>query len=150
MTDEQSHIARQAAALDDPRLCRDIEDMTDTQEEAPVRVYLKPGLIRQAGGYPATLTFPDHPRAIEYVRSDLARPSQAGEDDVKRLVEAAETLVDAAGTAETLLAHALADGMIAEEVEDRFEAWRKDLIAAVRMAIAALAAMDTPKGGGDE
>ena len=33
--DETAHIARQAAALDDPRLCRDIEDMTDAQDEAP-------------------------------------------------------------------------------------------------------------------
>ena len=64
----------------------DIEDMTDAQDEAPMRVYLKPGLIRQAGGYPATLTFPDHPKAIEYVRSDLARPSQAGDERVARLV----------------------------------------------------------------
>ena len=55
----------------------DIEDMTDAQDEAPMRVYLKPGLIRQAGGYPATLTFPDHPKAIEYVRADLYAALQA-------------------------------------------------------------------------
>lgn len=87
MTDEAHHIARQAAALDDPRLCRDSGSVTDAQDEAPERIWLKPGLIRQAGGYPATLTFPDHPKAIEYVRAALARPSQAGDE---RVAEAAQ------------------------------------------------------------
>lgn len=68
---------------------------------------------------------------------------------VSRLVEAVETLIDAAGTAETTLAHALMDGMIDPNVEDRFEAWLQELIAAAHNGLAARAAMDTPKGGGD-
>ena len=108
-----------------PRI--DIEDMTDAQDEAPMRVYLKPGLIRQAGGYPATLTFPDHPKAIEYVRADLARPSQAGDESVARLVEAVRGLL-------------------------HYEIAHVGPYAVLRVAEvrAALAAMDTPKGGGDE
>ena len=104
----------------------DIEDMTDAQDEAPMRVYLKPGLIRQAGGYPATLTFPDHPKAIEYVRSDLARPSQAGDERVARLVKAAKRVA----WVFPCLNQTETDAMVALD--------------------AALAAMDTPKGGGDE
>ena len=73
----------------------------------------------------------------------------AQDEAVSRLVEAVETLIDAAGTAETTLAHALMDGMIDPNVEDRFEAWLQELIAAAHNGRAALAAMDTPKGGGD-
>lgn len=62
----------------------------------------------------------------------LARPSQAG-DDVKRLVEALRDISRL-------------------DVNQRHNGNRNDLLAcgAVRIAIAALAAMDTPKGGGDE
>ena len=99
----------------------DIEDMTDAQDEAPMRVYLKPGLIRQAGGYPATLTFPDHPKAIEYVRADLARPLQAGDADRVQAMRDANW-------------------------RPAVDYWRER----AEKAEAALAAMDTPKGGGDE
>ena len=68
----------------------------------------------------------------------------AQDEAVSRLVEAVETLIDAAGTAETTLAHALMDGMIDPKVEDRFEAWRKELLAAHGMARAALAATPQP------
>ena len=74
----------------------------------------------------------------------LARPSQAGDGRVSRLVEAVETLIDAAGTAETTLAHALMDGMIDPNVEDRFETWLQELIAAAHNVRAALAAAPQP------
>lgn len=62
----------------------DIEDMTDAQDEAPERIWLEPGVTRQSGSYPSRLTWPEHPQAVEYVRADLARPSQAGDERVAK------------------------------------------------------------------
>lgn len=117
MTDEAHHIARQAAALDDPAVVR---------EDVPDRVYLAPGLIRQAGGYPAALTTADNPRAVPYVR---ARPSQAGDERVARALQQGIDLI-------------VGDLTGAE--------WKRACHDFVANARAALAAMDTPKGGGDE
>lgn len=69
-------------------------------------------------------------------RADLARPSQAGDERVARLL-------DVACGATTMIAHALDDGHIDEEVAGNFEALLTELNDAI-------AAMDTPKGGGDE
>ena len=73
----------------------------------------------------------------------------AQDEAVSRLVEAVETLIDAAGTAETTLAHALVDGMIDPNVEDLFDAWLQELIAAAHNGRAALAALDTPPAPDD-
>ena len=73
-----------------------------------------------------------------------------GPEALEACERAEQALIDAAGTAETTLAHALMDGMIDPNVEDRFETWLQELIAAAHNARAALAAMDTPKGGDDE
>ena len=65
-------------------------------------------------------------------RADLARPSQAGDKRVARLVEARRDISRL-------------------DVNQRHNGNRNDLLAceAVRIAISALAAMDTPKGGGE-
>ena len=97
----------------------DIEDMTDAQDEAPARIRV----ARDADGFwtcrEAVSGSP------EYIRSDLARPSQAGDERVARLVEAARRVTwvfPCHNWNET-------DAMVALD--------------------AALAAMDTPKGGWD-
>ena len=119
------------------------EVVTDAQDETPARIRV----AQDADGFwtcrEAVSGSP------EYVRSDLARPSHAGDGRVSRLVEAVETLIDAAGTAETTLAHALMDGMIDPNVEDRFDAWLQELIAAAHNGRAALAALDTPPAPDD-
>lgn len=65
----------------------DIDAMTETPErqDMPDCVYLAPGLIRQAGGYPAALTTPDNPTAVKFVRADLYDAAQA---EVARLTAA--------------------------------------------------------------
>ena len=137
MTDEQAHIARAAAALDDKlviperfgirrvsKMYADINKLrqeirsegTDTIQEAWDRV--EECIDYAYGGCPGC-------------RATHARPSQAG-DDVKRLVEALRDISRL-------------------DVNQRHNGNRNDLLAceAVRIAIAALAAMDTPKGGGE-
>ena len=114
MNEEYHHIARQAAALDDPRLCRDSGGVTDAQDEAPARIRV----ARDADGFwtcrEAVSGSP------EYVRSDLARPSQAWDERVTRLVKEYRPTMDA----------------------EVLHSWAQDVVAA-------LAAMDTPKGGGE-
>lgn len=116
----------------------DIEDMTDAQDEAPERIWLDIDPFNGAVGFA-------HPKSHakghwpDYVRADLARPSQAGDERVARLVEAArEAEFDLSEwfecRGELIKAGFNMDGT--EGIRDRLRA--------------ALAAMDTPKGGWDE
>ena len=99
----------------------DIEDMTDAQDARREIVRL--------WGITHGRDFSWHQHmdiAVEQLRADLARPSQAGDERVARLVEAARRVTwvfPCHNWNET-------DAMVALD--------------------AALAAMDTPKGGGDE
>lgn len=101
----------------------DIEDMADAQDEAPETV-----CVKLTDGYEhnwwGVVTDDFDEDGVSYIRADLARPSQAGDERVARL-EA--TLREIAAMA-TPSANATVR----------------------RMEAAALAAMDTPKGGGDE
>lgn len=120
----------------------DIEDMTDAQDDAPERIWLEPGVTRQSGSYPPRLTWPDHPKAVGYVRADLARPSQAGDERVAEGIAIALWREEAAPGTPSVQKLRNADTWAdqAPELRDRW----------IRFARAALAAMDTPKGGGDE
>lgn len=83
------------------------------------------------------------------VRADLARPSQAGDERVAREAGRAEGWAEAAGFLETLKGADL-DG---NEFDLPADEWRVAVLMGVRACadkLAALAAMDTPKGGGDE
>lgn len=189
MTDEAHHIARQAAALDDPRLCRDSGGVTDAQDEAPdplavTREHLHAEIDEALKRLQAddslrkdllqfveywqvidAYSVPDHVvgtvrnmvywllvRAARGVRADLARPSQAGDERVAGLLDtqiAAQDIIIKRQEAENarlrealwrLLREAEMDGM---ESRAGWDCW-------MHHARAALAAMDTPKGGGDE
>ena len=78
---------------------------------------------------------PDNLKGHWNTRADLARPSQAGDERVARLVEAATHL----------LRNYLQDELDEPDLCVSDEHW-----TAIRDLEAALAAMDTPKGGGDE
>lgn len=83
------------------------------------------------------------------LRADLARPSQAGDERVAREAGRAEGWAEAAGFLETLKGADL-DG---NEFDLPADEWRVAVLMGVRACadkLAALAAMDTPKGGGDE
>ena len=119
----------------------DIEDMTDAHDEAPWpgQVWIEPG----TKGSPAIVWADDaqdtNGAFQRYVRADLARPSQAGDARVARLVEAARE----------------AEFDLSEWLECRGElikaGFNMDGTEGIRDRLrAALAAMDTPKGGGDE
>ena len=107
----------------------DIEDMTDAQGPDTAKLQR----MRDANWRPAVDYWRERAMKAE---ADLARPSQAGDETVARLR-------DVACGATTMIGHALDDGQIDEEVAGNFEALWTDLNAA-------LAAMDTPKGGEDE
>lgn len=69
----------------------------------------------------------------------LSRALWAGlaADEKKRADDAEDALaqiIDAAAPAETLLAHAIADGMIDEAVSDSLDAWCEKLLAALHAA----------------
>ena len=100
----------------------DIEDMTDAQDEAPERIWAD----RSPFGEHSWMDV-EYDGGTLYVRADLARPSQAGDERVKRLIEAVRGLL-------------------------HYEIAHVGPYAVLRVAEvrAALAAMDTPKGGGDE
>ena len=140
MTDEAHHIARQAAALDDPRLCRDSGGVSDAQDEALKRrleSLLRELITDQSCGEWGEDTIEADvqtflPRIMGTV-ADLARPSQAEDERVARLVEAMEKVAF------------LLDFMAADDDEAGRMARHP-----LHIARAALAAMDTPKGGGDE
>ena len=108
----------------------DIEDMTDAQDEAPERIWLK----FVAGTITKSRNNKPMDGGTEFVRADLARPSQPGDERVARLVD------------------------VARDVSEGWEWWTADEYGRDRGAVsdgihdlrAALAAMDTPKGGGDE
>ncbi len=113
----------------------DIEDMTDAQDEAPERIWADrisdeiKGFVDWSEGEWSSSPFDG---GTEYRRADLARPSQAGDERVARLESIVRRFI------------ALPSG-----------AWRPERRAAdeaelMRDARADLAAMDTPKGGGDE
>lgn len=156
-------------------MTRDIDDMTDAQDEAPERSEAELRLLPcpfcgNDGSGPVedalhlvfseddwreqswtvqcdkcTATMGDSDSEDEAVdgwnrRADLARPSQAGDERVARLVEAAAFLCDRLNDFELC--------------EDNAERMVTDYLGHVDPAYhrlrAALAAMDTPKGGGDE
>lgn len=166
----------------------DIEDMTDTQDEArktvkpdyPVKPLDLSNLIRFAilhgRGYRCA---PDTRKQVHRLTEDdqaaimsfdpeglpcfdrldnlvaaarkghLARPSQAGDERVAREAGRAEGWAEAAGFLETLKGADL-DG---NEFDLPADEWRVAVLMGVRACadkLAALAAMDTPKGGGDE
>lgn len=116
----------------------DIEDMTDAQDEAlneanTMRDRLntkriwdmhRPFLLERTSDdplYHASMWIMLLCDEIDKLRADLARPSQAGDERVARLVKEYRPTMDA----------------------EVLHSWAQDVVAA-------LAAMDTPKGGGDE
>ena len=139
MTDDQEtdHITRQAAALDDPRLCRDSGGVTDAQDEAPERIWAD----RSPFGEHSWMDV-EYDGGTLYVRADLARPSQAGDERVAEGIAIALWREEAAPGTPSVQKLRNADTWVdqAPELRDRW----------MRFARAALAAMDTPKGGGDE
>ena len=98
----------------------DIEGMTDVQDEAPERIWLK----FVAGTITKSRNNKPMDDGTEFIRADLARPSQAGDQRVARLVAAATEVVQQL--------------TYSGKVEPKEG----------RARFAALAAMDTPKGGG--
>jgi len=123
----------------------DIEDMTDAQDEAPERIWLQEpvGLEYERTWCAEQQSDDDTP----YVRADLARPSQAGDE---RVAEASSVIQQqgAEWTASAMILH------IAETLKEHgaalLTARDDDFGRQVLDYAAALAAMDTPKGGGDE
>ena len=114
-------------------MTRDIEDMTDAQDEAPERIWLQEpvGLEHERSWCAEQQSDDDTP----YIRADLARPSQAGDERMEALVAFARPFADAL------------------EIECDFmtpPAPFEDGFDVRSRARAALAAMDTPaQGGGD-
>lgn len=165
MTDDQEthHIARQAAALDDPRLCRDSGDMTDAQDDPVVqrsRVDWLAANLREiiseaemdrdrfahiaatirvnalhggASTEEAEAMVRGEKSFIDWLADRFARPPQAGDARVAQAMEACR-IIDAA----------------VKEGHDNVSDLLMHLLEAAEPARAALAAMDTPKGGGDE
>ena len=119
----------------------DIEDMTDAQDEAPERIWAQPEHSDEPD-YGGFWTKARVAPAVEYIRADLARPSQAGDERVARLRAGVErlhkTVVGAWDRAGTLPAKASV-----KVVPSDWHDLRNQIEALV-------AAMDTPKGGGDE
>lgn len=97
----------------------DIEDMTDAQGPDTAKLQQ----MRDANWRPAVDYWRERAMKAE---ADLARPSQAGDERVKRLIEAVRGLL-------------------------HYEIAHVGPYAVLRVAEvrAALAAMDTPKGGGE-
>ena len=105
----------------------DIEDMTDAQDARREIVRL--------WGITHGRDFSWHQHmdiAVEQLRADLARPSQAGDERVAQAMEACR-IIDAA----------------VKKGHDNVSDLVMHLLSAAVPARAALAAMDTPKGGGD-
>ena len=152
-------------------MTRDIEDMTDAQDEALLPcpfcggaaevIHIEDG--ENAGGSCVSCTrclassnlefgFKENFRNNWNRRADLAHPSQAGDERVAGLLDtqiAAQDIIIKRQEAENarlrealwrLLREAEMDGM---ESRAGWDCW-------MHHARAALAAMDTPKGGGDE
>lgn len=108
----------------------DIEDMTDAQDEAPERIWLQePVGLEYERSWCAE---PQSDNDTPYIRADLARPLQAGDERVAEAMEACR-IIDAA----------------VKEGHDSVSDLLMHLLEAAVPARAALAAMDTPKGGGD-
>ena len=168
MNDEAHHIARQAAALDDPRLCRDSGSVTDAQDEAgqwqridredSVMLYTlrtesyRRGTPQMVNDVMVNITRGHGSSADLKATADLiatapARPSQAGDGWTKK----------AKGSG-FIYTHPDADGAVVDRRGYGINAaaganitWQGVPFASVDEAKkAALAAMDTPKGGGDE
>ena len=112
----------------------DIEDMTDAQDEAPERIWAD----RSPFGEHSWMDV-EYDGGTLYVRADLARPSQAGDERVEALVTVARRQVES--MCEGFCKNLPSAGAFTEDM---------DHDCAVCRMRAALAAMDTPKGGGDE
>lgn len=131
----------------------DIEDMTDAQDEAPERMIFADGTT--------------------YVRADLARPSQAGDepdmfwwaDDGEYFYHDPQEALDQAGFDEVVqldcakrlppmwaatVCVTLDEHGGPDKTEARLFATEEEAKRAWSESVAALAAMDTPKGGEDE
>ena len=103
----------------------DIEDMTDAQGPDTAKLQR----MRDANWRPAVDYWRER---AEKAEADLARPSQAGDERVAEAMEACR-IIDAA----------------VKEGHDSVSDLLMHLLEAAVPARAALAAMDTPKGGGD-
>ena len=114
----------------------DIEDMTDAQDEAPERIWAD----RSPFGEHSWMDV-EYDGGTLYVRSDLARPSQAGDERVAR-----PDAVSLLATAQGIVAAMRAD----QSPGPVFKALNEVIGVLEELRRAALAAMDTPKGGGDE
>lgn len=91
MTDETTHIARQAAALDDPSVTR------ERLNTAMIRMMHQPFLMERTSDdplYHATHWVMLLCDETDRLRADLARPSLAGDERVARLVEAARDVIE--------------------------------------------------------
>lgn len=111
----------------------DIEDMTDAQDEAPERIWLK----FVAGTITKSRNNKPMDGGTEFVRADLARPSQAGDERVALATKALKRIDELAR-------------LVAHDLQGRVEGGKvMGVLQCADVARAALAAMDTPKGGGD-
>ena len=135
MTDEDHHIARQAAALDDPGVRRSQADLLaanlreivseaekDRDRFAHIAATIRVNALRGgATTEEAEAMVRGDKSFIDWLADRFSRPSQARNERVARLVKEYRPTMDA----------------------EVLHSWARDVVAA-------LAAMDTPKGGGDE
>lgn len=134
----------------------DIEDMTDAQDEAPERIWLK----FVAGTITKSRNNKPMDDGTEFIRADLARPSQAGDENaavvayvISRLSKSAKAALAQKKPGQRMhfdrgLFPYHDCEMFGLAIEIQPHMWQlTPLGKAVRSA---LAAMDTPKGGGDE
>ena len=154
----------------------DIEDMTDAQDEAPERIWTDrisdeiKGFVDWSEGEWSSSPFDG---ATEYIRADLALPSQAGDepdmfwwaDDGEYFYHDPQEALDQAGFDEVVqldcakrlpsiwaatVCLTLCEHGDPDKTEARLFATEDEAKRAWPESIAALAVMDTPKGGGDE